>query len=93
MATPKASTSRISIPATPTAAEIEEESINLKTPEAIQALEPEKRVSFYVEAWSEMYETVMAREAFLFSPLEIRAFERWNAMSCRFSLLWLAIRF
>ncbi|GAA5843828.1 hypothetical protein JCM9279_000159 [Rhodotorula babjevae] len=47
-------------------------------PAGVDALEPDKRVSFYVQAVDEMLDAVLAHEAFLFDPNELAALVRFR---------------
>jgi len=51
-------------------------------PAGVDALEPDKRVSFYVQAVDEMLDAVLAHEAFLFDPNELAALVRFRNLEC-----------
>lgn len=52
-------------------------------PAALDHLEPEQRVSFYVQAVDEMIDAVLEHEGFLFDPVELDALNRFRSLPCK----------
>lgn len=46
-------------------------------------LEPEQRVSFYVQAVDDMIDAVLEHEGFLFDPVELDALKRFRSLPCQ----------
>ncbi|GAA6056318.1 hypothetical protein JCM3770_000667 [Rhodotorula araucariae] len=72
-AAPPATPARAPTPATPP-------DTSPPPPAEIAALDPEKRVSFYVQAVDDMLDAVLGHEAFLFSNNERAALDRFRAL-------------
>ncbi|GAA6016477.1 hypothetical protein JCM8202_006053 [Rhodotorula sphaerocarpa] len=51
-------------------------------PPDLDNLEPEQRVSFYVQAVDDMIDAVLEHEGFLFDPVEFEALNRFRALPC-----------